>query len=169
MKATRLLWILGTYWFIISCSKDAKDNSGVDSGANSHTGTCVDSGATSDSGAMGGGPCGEAGICPLEVENALVTGCDVDTGVSSELVASFNSSGGLDVVHTAAEIGCCPEFNADAELSLRNDTLLVNYHLSNDFCDCVCNLSLSYTLTGIPEGVGFTLSANGSSLVVEGR
>jgi hypothetical protein len=169
MKATRLLWILGTYWFISSCSKDSKDNSGVDSGASSDTGTCVDSGGTTDSGAMGGGPCGEVGICPLEVENAMVTGCDVDSGLTSELAASFNNSEGLDVVHTAAQMGCCPEFSADAELSLRNDTLLVNYNMANDLCDCDCNLSLSYTLIGFPEGIGFTLSANGDSLFVEGR
>jgi hypothetical protein len=129
----------------------------------------VDSGTQTDSGAMGGGPCGEVGICPLEVENAEVTGCDGDSGISSELTASFNSSGGLEVQHIAAQMGCCPEFSADAELSLRNDTLLVNYNLANDLCDCICNLSLAYTLTGIPEGVGFTLSANGSSLYLEGR
>jgi len=143
--------------FVLACSKDSKDSSGHDSAP------------PTDSGAMGGGPCGEVGICPIAVENAEVTGCDIDTGLASELAASFNSAGGLDVVHTAAQMGCCPEFSAEAELSLRNDTLLVNYNLANDFCDCICNLNLAYTLTGIPEGIGFTLSANGVSLVVEGR
>jgi hypothetical protein len=118
---------------------------------------------------MGGGPCGESGICDLTVEDAKVIDCENDTGTTPELSASFNDAGGLEVIHQAAETGCCPEFSVGAELSLRTGTLTADYLFANDLCECICALDVGYTITGIPEGEGFTLMANGSSLSVGAR
>lgn len=152
--------VLVSLWGFLACAagpsqKDVSDTEGK-----------VDTGTKVDSGEMGGGPCGESGICDLEVENEEVTDC-LNASSSTVLAASFNDAGELDVTHINAQQGCCPEFSADAELSLRNDALDVGYSLVNDNCDCVCNLNLAYTITGIPPDVGFTLYAGGAILSVQ--
>lgn len=146
-------------WSLLSCSPGSSQEDVSDSQGN------TDTNASTDSGGMGGGPCGESGICSLVVENEEVTDC-LNQSTSTELSASFNESGGLDVTHVNAREGCCPEFSADAELSLRNDILEVGYTLANDNCDCVCSLNLAYTITGIPPDVGFTMWADGSTLSI---
>jgi hypothetical protein len=153
--------LLAAFWSLLSCSPDSsqKDDSDSQDTVDTNTNT------NTDSGGMGGGPCGESGICNLVVENEEVTDC-LNQSTSTELSASFNESGGLDVTHVNAMEGCCPEFSADAELNLRNSTLEVGYTLVNDNCDCVCSLNLAYTITGIPPDVGFTMWAGGATLSV---
>jgi hypothetical protein len=151
--------ILAAFLSLLSCSPGSSQKDDSDSQ------DTVDTNTNTDSGGMGGGPCGESGMCNLVVENEEVTDC-LNQNTSTELSASFNESGGLDVTHVNAKDGCCPEFNADAELNLRNSILEVGYTLVNDNCDCVCSLNLAYTITGIPPDVGFTMWAGGSTLSV---
>jgi hypothetical protein len=153
--------VLVSLWGFLACTADPSQKDVSDTEGKVDTGTKADSGET-----MGGGPCGESGICDLQVEDEEVTDC-LNASSSTVIDASFNDAGELDVTHTNARQGCCPEFSADAQLSLRNDSLDVNYTLANDSCDCVCNLNLAYTISGIPPDVGFTLYAGGATLSVE--
>lgn len=103
-------------------------------------------------------PCGESGICALETRDALVTCGDSNGG----LVANSSAPGELDVLHDAASQGCCPTFLLSAEASQRRAEITVTYDLSQDPCDCICALDLSYTLSGIPSGIWTLVTPNGS-------
>ena len=160
MPLTKLFF--STLLCLCACSKSSDDGSG-DSGSGKDSGT-----SNADSGAMGGGPCGEAGICNLTVEDAKVIDCESDSGTMPSATAKLTEDGKLEVTHLAAETGCCPEtFNVTAELNLRHSTLTADYEFLNDFCDCVCALDVSYTLSGIPEGESYTFTAHGVVVEIE--
>ena len=152
MRSSAALFLLP---FLASCTgetetTDSSSSSGQDS-------------SESDTQGMGGGPCGEDGLCEIVVTSAELTGCEGDTGQTGELSATSSAAGTLDVVHLGAADGCCPDFEVTAELNLGDDNLTANYAFTNDFCDCVCSLDVAYTLTEIPTG-SYTLMANGTSL-----
>lgn len=117
---------------------------------------------TNDTHEGSGGPCGEAGICSLGTRDATVN-CGDSTG---GLAATSNAVGELSVVHEAAQQGCCPTFLLSAEASQRRSEISVSYDLSQDDCDCVCELDLSYTLTGIPSGAWTLRTPDGQQLAV---
>lgn len=122
----------------------------------------AESHTSDDSRGDSNGPCGEAGICSLETRDAAAN-CGDSTG---GLTASSNAVGELSVVHEAAQQGCCPTFLLSAEASQRRSEITVSYDLSQDDCDCVCDLDLSYTLIGIPSGAWTLRTPDGQQLAV---
>jgi hypothetical protein len=53
--------------------------------------------------------------------------------------------------------GCCPEIEIELLVDPEASTLATTYSLSNDNCDCICDVDISYEIGGIPAG-DWTLS-----------
>jgi hypothetical protein len=110
------------------------------------------------------GPCGSQGICEIPVMDVESMGCGGESDPSS-ITATADLPGQLEVFHDSAYFGCCPSVSAEAELDLSSATLTVSYQFADDMCDCICMLSVGYTLTDIPAG-SYTLEAQSDSLQV---
>lgn len=96
-------------------------------------------------------------LCELEVSTSY--DCDGDTGAERQLQVSTEGST-LTVLDADYGAGCCPEFTARAVLAPEAGTLELVYSLDNDFCDCICSLSLSSRIEGVPSG-SWTLKVEG--------
>ena len=143
---------MNSWHFLLLAPLTACEPGHIGSAPDSGQPSKVDSADTSDSGPMGGGPCGESGICDI-VASLASADCGGGPVPEQQLQATATMPGTVEVVHRAHSQGCCPSFDLSAELNLREgETIQVQYQLYDDFCDCICDLDLSYRLSGIPAG-----------------
>ncbi len=84
-------------------------------------------------------------------------GCGVGQGES--WVAEPVGGGEIDVTHFDYLEGCCPQAVQIAVAVHEPQTLVVDYQLVDDLCDCICGLDVSYTLVDVPEGTWTLRSA----------
>jgi hypothetical protein len=110
------------------------------------------------------GPC-ESGLCDVGIAHAEYTCDGTDTGLGPILSAEL-VGGDLAVRHDNVGPGCCPTLEVSAIANHRRGQLEVSYDMSDDVCDCICMLSLNYTLVGPPSG-SWELLAEGSRLQVD--
>ena len=100
-------------------------------------------------------PGDDTGTCTLcELETSTSYDCEHgETGVGVERALSAAAEGStVTVSDLNFEQGCCPEFTARAVLSPGDGTLELVYSLENDFCDCICMLSLTTVVDDVPAG-----------------
>ncbi len=118
-----------------------------------------DSTATGDTHGMG--PC-ESGLCDATVTDARAE-CASDTTAAPEPIEVVASGPGtVSIHHHRVQQGCCPELAVAAIQDLRHDRIEVSYDLYDDFCDCICDLDLHYTLSDLYSGT-FDLEAAGDT------
>lgn len=108
-------------------------------------------------------PCGESGICPLTATAAEVS---CDAGVGPGLTVTSPAAGTVSGVDGDVQEGCCPTFEVQGEASQRTSTVSVTYLLTDDVCDCICSLDLTWTLTGVPAGAWTVVTPGGRSASV---
>ena len=101
--------------------------------------------------------CTDPVSCPLTVRD-LVAECGDSDGTTAVLAAESPGPGTVTVTHTDFREGCCPSFSATATASRGEHRIAVSYALTDDSCDCVCQLDLSYTLSDVQTGE-WTLAA----------
>lgn len=82
-------------------------------------------------------------------ENVEDLGCG--DGSPEALVATSDGPGRIAVVHRGYMTGCCPTA-VQVDVTAEARRLLVDYHLVDDFCDCVCALDVSYDLVDVETG-----------------
>ena len=104
--------------------------------------------------------CGESGICPLTVEDALAE-CGDGSVDEPTLSATSSAPGTLQVTFQSMQQGCCPQVEVTGEASMRSGEIDAWVSLFDDLCQCVCSLDISFTLGDIPAGEW--------ELVVEGQ
>ncbi len=96
--------------------------------------------------------CTDPATCSVTV-SALTAECgDTGLGGTSTLTAEPVGSGSLTVQHMDFREGCCPTFSATANFNYGEGRIDVYYSLTDDSCNCVCELDLAYTLDGIRAG-----------------
>ena len=77
------------------------------------------------------------------------------------LILNVGGPGAILVLEFDHSVGCCPELDVSPELDFAAATLTVTYTLSNDMCDCICDIDLGYTISGIPAGNWTLVLPNG--------
>jgi hypothetical protein len=124
--------------------KDSGDTgtTGGDDGGGSGTGG-------DDTGEVG--PCGEVGICALDISEAVGECGDGDPD-RPRASADAASDGTITATLEGAEWGCCPTVTADGSASMRSGRIDLNAVTTGDDCDCICALDLKVTFTGVPSG-----------------
>ncbi len=90
----------------------------------------------------------QAPTTPYVIEGQSL-GCGDGTGAG--IVASSPSAGRIDITHFDALTGCCPE-GVSVEVAATESTLSLAYDLINDFCECACEIDLSYAIVEVPAG-----------------
>lgn len=112
-------------------------------------------------------PCGESGICALEIAEATGECGDGDPD-RPRVSAEAASDGTVTAVLEGAERGCCPTVVADGSASLRSSRIDLNAVTAADECDCDCALDLTVTFGGVPAGE-WSLFFNGAETSVRIR
>lgn len=99
-----------------------------------------------------GSDCTDPATCFVTVSE-LTYECG-DSGLTGTRVLSAtpSSPGTVMVNHADFREGCCPDFTATANANRGEARIDVSYSLTDDACDCVCLLDLTYTLSGIQAG-----------------
>lgn len=67
------------------------------------------------------------------------------------LTATSTVAGRIDVDHVDYALGCCPQA-LHVDVAVSGATLLVDYSLIDDFCDCACMLDTTYAIVDVPSG-----------------
>lgn len=104
-------------------------------------------------------PCGETGICPLEVVSASAE-CGGGNPDRPQLDAEVASDGTITARVFGAAEGCSPQVEASGSASVNTDRIDVGFTFYDDFDDCVCPLDATISLRGAPAGE-YTLLVNG--------
>lgn len=104
-------------------------------------------------------PCGETGICPLEVVSAIAE-CGGGDPDRPELDVDVASDGTITARVFGAAEGCSPEVEASASASVNTDRIDVGFTFYDDFDDCICPLDATLELRGAPPG-DYTIVVNG--------
>jgi|GEM_PF-1928849 len=94
-------------------------------------------------------------VCPDPTCAVEVTAGSIDCGGEPQpqsVVATVQEDGTVDVRHANFTDGCCPEYDIVATLVPDDAQITVDYGMANDFCDCICSLSASFTLVDVPPG-----------------
>ncbi len=99
-----------------------------------------------------GSDCTDPAICAVTVSDLTYECGDSGLAGESTLSAVPSGPGTLVVSHQDFREGCCPDFKATANANRGEARVDVSYSLTDDVCDCVCMLDLSYTLSGIRAG-----------------
>jgi len=96
-------------------------------------------------------PCGETGICQLEVvaASAECGGGDPDR---PELDVDVSSDGTITARVYGASEGCSPQVEASGSASVNTARIDVGFTLYDDFDDCICPLDATLELRGAPAG-----------------
>ena len=105
-----------------------------------------------------GTECSDPATCAVTVSELTYECGDSGLAGSSLLTAVPSGPGTLEVSHLDFRQGCCPDFGATANANRGEARVDVSYSLTDDVCECVCLLDLSYTLSGIRAGE-WTLAA----------
>ena len=79
------------------------------------------------------------------------------------LMLSATGPGAIAVLQFNYAVGCCPELAVSTSLDEATSTIDIGYALTNDTCDCVCDLEVRFDLTGIPTGTWNLALPNGVS------
>ena len=96
--------------------------------------------------------CSDPAECPLRVSDPVVACGDTGSTGASALSVEQVGLGTLGVTHVNFRTGCCPDFSATANANQGESPVDVYYSLTDDTCECVCQLSLSYTLDKVKPG-----------------
>ena len=104
-------------------------------------------------------PCGETGICALEVVSASAE-CGGGDPDRPELDADVSSDGVILARVFGAEEGCAPEVEASGSASVNTARIDVGFALYDDAEACACPLDVILELRGAPAG-DYTLVVNG--------
>ena len=109
------------------------------------------------------GDCMAVGLCPLEVSNVTTSSGDPTAERALTVVAA--AAGSIEVTDTHFYDGCCPQLTVEAELHVGSATIVPNYTILSDDCECEAALTLSYSVSGIPAG-SYTVEIDGLSAAV---
>ena len=80
------------------------------------------------------------------------------------VLLSSPEPGVIEASHFSYSEGCCPDMIIDAFADPDTGVIDVDIDLSNDFCDCICMLDVTYTLGDVPAG---TWTLAGQEIEVE--
>jgi hypothetical protein len=104
-------------------------------------------------------PCGETGICQLEIVSATAE-CGGGNPDRPQLDADVSSDGTITARLIGAGEGCSPQIQASASASVNTDRIDVGLTFYDDFDDCICALDAIVELSGAPSGE-YVLVVNG--------
>lgn len=104
-------------------------------------------------------PCGETGICTLEVVSASAE-CGGGNPDRPQLDADVSSDGTITAVVIGAAEGCSPQVEASGSASVNTERIDVGFTFYDDFDDCICPLDATLELRGAPSG-DYVLVVNG--------
>ena len=104
-------------------------------------------------------PCGETGICALEVVSATAE-CGSGDAERPQLDAEVESDGTILIEVIGAAEGCSPQVEASGSASTNTGRIDVGFTFYDDFDDCVCALDTTLELRGAPSG-DYELVVNG--------
>jgi hypothetical protein len=93
---------------------------------------------------------------PVRVENVTDLGCG--TATEERLTAVVRSQGTIEVTHSDFAQGCCPT-SIEVGVRASASTLLLEYTIADDPCECICGLDVRYTLVGVSPGDWTLLSS----------
>ena len=54
--------------------------------------------------------------------------------------------------HEDDHVGCCPTVGVTATADSSKSEIALAYKIGPDPCECICNVSIDYTLSGVPDG-----------------
>jgi len=134
------------------------DGGKVDTGDSGAPGWVGDPPGGGDSGEPDA-PCGETGICALEVVSASAE-CGSGDAERPQLDAEVDSDGTIRATVVGAGEGCSPQVEASGSVSLNTERIDVGFTFYDDFDDCICPLDATLELTGAPSG-DYVLVVNG--------
>jgi hypothetical protein len=104
-------------------------------------------------------PCGETGICLLEVVSATAE-CGGGNPDRPDLDVDVSSDGTITARVFGAGEGCSPQVEASGSASTNTDRIDVGFTFYDDFDDCICPLDATLELAGAPPG-DYTIFVNG--------
>ena len=104
-------------------------------------------------------PCGETGICVLEVVSATAE-CGSGDVERPVLDAEVDADGTIRATVVGEAEGCSPQVEASGSVSLNTERIDVGFTFYDDFDDCICALDAKLELTGAPPG-DYVLMVNG--------
>ncbi len=141
MRPLLLVLLLG----LIGCpptrsSGDDDDDSATD-----------DDDAADDDDDMGDCPAGVCELTTLEA-NGTCEGPEPEPMPPDNMLVTSPAAGQVSVMHFNVAEGCCPEVQVLGYADLQSELITVEVDLSNDFCDCICILDVSYLLDDVPPG-----------------
>lgn len=126
---------------------DSDSDSDTDSDADADMDTDADSDTDADTDTE---PCADKEPIPL-----AVTGVVLDTVGATDphvLTVTASGPGAARIVDESFVVGCCPDVVVEATAVCSVVEIQPVYALTNDVCDCIAGLKLSYSVAGIPAG-----------------
>jgi len=62
------------------------------------------------------------------------------------------NSNELEITHSNTVLACCPDGELKTEVSLNNDTIVLNEYSTDNNCNCLCPYDLGYTIGELDYG-----------------
>lgn len=106
-----------------------------------------------------GQPCGETGICVLDVVSASAE-CGDGDAERPDVEADVSDDGTITVQVIGAGDGCSPAVSASGSAAVNTGRIDVGYTFYDDFDSCSCALDATLELRGAPAGE-YDLFVNG--------
>ncbi len=114
-----------------------------------------------DDDTVGGDACGGE-PCEITVSNAAA-----NCGQGSDTLTATQNGDAVTVFDGAFTQGCCPTFSADALADGGDRRVTMTWNVSDDFCDCICQLDATAQITGLPAGSWTFVSPGGEEAVLD--